>query len=183
MLEIADRDFGVVVVEFLQAFGGQILEAGEFFFPPQLDFAHRAVPLFGDDDLGQALVLLLLFAAQVVLFAVDEHHHVGVLLDRARLAEVAQSRAMVAGVFRLAVQLGQAQDRDFGFPRQPLQSPRDPRHLFLAGIVRVVRLDQLQVVDGDQPQTALTAFDPPRGGGDLADRAGRRVVHEQAALG
>jgi hypothetical protein len=46
----------------------------------------------------------------VVFLAIDEHHHVGVLLDRARLAQVRQLRALVLAVLHLARQLGQRDD-------------------------------------------------------------------------
>src|SRR5215210_1554616 len=60
------------------------------------DHLHRAglaVAVLADDQLGEPLVL---FRGVVDLVAVDEGHHVGVLLDRARLAEVRELRPVVA---------------------------------------------------------------------------------------
>src|ERR1700728_1447024 len=53
------------------------------------------VALFRDDDLGFALELFVV--AIVVLLAMDEGHHVGILLNGARLAQVREQRLFVAG--------------------------------------------------------------------------------------
>src|SRR5688500_13447402 len=76
-------------------------EEGEILLPGELDVAGRAVALLGDDDLRLALQppLLDLLRAVVVLLAVDEHHDVGVLLDRARFPQVRKPRAVVLGHF------------------------------------------------------------------------------------
>src|SRR2546421_10086354 len=50
----------------------------------ELDPVGRPVPVLGEDHLGQALLVGVLV---VVLVAVDEHDEVGVLLDRAGLAQ------------------------------------------------------------------------------------------------
>ncbi len=52
--------------------------------------AGRAVALLAHDQLGLALEVGIV--ALVDLFAEQEQHHVGVLLDRARLAQVGQLR-------------------------------------------------------------------------------------------
>src|SRR5216684_8258777 len=54
----------------------------------------RTVSLLRDDDLGLALQVLVL--AVVVLLAMDEADHVRILLDRARLAQVAQQWLLIA---------------------------------------------------------------------------------------
>src|SRR5688500_11703773 len=68
----------VEVIEFLQPIGHAVLEAREIAEPFQLDFAHRTVALFRNDDLRLSGVLLLILAAVVILLAVDEHDDVGV---------------------------------------------------------------------------------------------------------
>ena len=83
--------------------------------------------------------------------------------------------------FGLPVELGQAQHRHLQFAGQPLEPAGDLGHLLLPRIFRVVRLDQLQVVDHDQAQPAL-ALQPAGGGGDFGDRAAGRVVDEQRRL-
>ena len=54
--------------------------------------------------------------------------------------------------FHLPIELGQAEHRHLHFAGQPLQPPGDLRHLLLPRIAGIVGLDQLQVVDDDQPQ-------------------------------
>src|SRR6185295_1753758 len=87
----------------------EIAESGELLLEVELHDAGGAVALLGDDDLGLVVRLLeldlplgifgvvgaRLLGAQVILVAIDEHYDVGVLLDRARFAEVGQLRALV----------------------------------------------------------------------------------------
>src|SRR6185437_1992040 len=58
----------------------------------QLDGVDGAVALLADDDFGDALVVGFLV---VDLVAIDEQDQVGVLLDRARFAQVAHHRTLV----------------------------------------------------------------------------------------
>src|SRR5262245_22118271 len=88
--------------------GFEIVELGVGAVEHQLDGTDRSVALLADDDLGdvvnvgtvllpfgiavvEALIafvgaFLRLSALVVVLLAIDEHHHVGILLDRPGLA-------------------------------------------------------------------------------------------------
>ena len=62
-----------------------------------LYIAHRAAALFGEDELGQAADVVAIgvdVGLDVVLGAVDEADDVGVLLDGAGLAEVAELGAL-----------------------------------------------------------------------------------------
>src|SRR5438132_10738057 len=59
-----------------------VLEPGEFGEERQLDGVHWPVPLLGDDDLGDALIVAIL---DVDFLAIDEGDDVRVLLDRTRL--------------------------------------------------------------------------------------------------
>jgi hypothetical protein len=75
-----------------------------------------AMALLADDDLGNAVDLLHLLpprleldrpgfwflVLQVIFFAEHEEHHVRVLLDRSRFAEVGELRALVVAVLHLA---------------------------------------------------------------------------------
>src|SRR2546425_927634 len=78
---------------------GAVVEAGEFALEVQRHEAGGAVALLTDEQLRQALdvVPVLVGRAVIHLGAVDEAHHVRVLLDRARLAQVGELRAVVAG--------------------------------------------------------------------------------------
>src|SRR5205823_3903088 len=60
----------------------------------QLHGVRRTVALLGDDQLRHAVQVFLLglVAVHVHLFAIDERHHIGVLLDRARFAQVRKLR-------------------------------------------------------------------------------------------
>src|SRR6266568_174834 len=77
---------------------GIVVEPRVFLLEMQLDRAGRTVALLPDDDLGDpfdALVALRVHRAVVELLAVNETHHVGVLLDRARLPQVGELRPAV----------------------------------------------------------------------------------------
>ena len=79
----------------------------------QLDQAGRPVPLLADDDLGDVVdavhVLLPTFMClgaglglaplELVLLAVDEQHHVGVLLDGPGFAKVGKQGPLVFPLF------------------------------------------------------------------------------------
>ena len=98
----------------------------------------------------------------VIFLAVDEHHHVRVLFDRARLAQVRQTRPMIfASVrFHLPIQLGQNHDRDLKLAGKRLQPPAHSRHLLLARKAGILRLDQLQIVDDEKPEALCLAQAP-----------------------
>src|SRR5436190_23498714 len=72
---------------------GAGLEPGELLEEGERHVAGGPVALLGDDECRLALGFLFLFVAiGVVLFAHEEAHHVGILLDAAGFAEVAQPR-------------------------------------------------------------------------------------------
>src|SRR5829696_10347686 len=99
----------------------EIAEAGELAF--ELDFRRpgRAVALLADDDFGLAVhqrhVELPFFVfgradtgllvGEVILLAVHEDHHVGVLFDRTGFTQVGQLRPLVFAVFDLTRELRQ----------------------------------------------------------------------------
>src|SRR5688572_19724987 len=61
-----------------------VVEPRELVVPGELHVAGRAVALLADQELGLAADLLaVLLVRHVILLAVDEHHHVGILLDGA----------------------------------------------------------------------------------------------------
>ena len=80
---------------------------------------------------------------EVIFFAVDEHDDVGVLLDRARFAEVGELWALVLALLDLAGQLRQRQDRDIQFLVEHLQPPGDVRYLLRAIAVASARFRPL----------------------------------------
>jgi hypothetical protein len=120
------------------------------------DAARRAVAVLGQlgvDDLALALGSV----RGPLLLAVEEHHEVGVLLDRARLAEVRQARLVLVAHLRLPAQLAQGDDRDAQLTGERLEPARDLRDLLdaVAVAVRRSRLHQLEVVDDHQVETRL----------------------------
>ncbi|MDF2782518.1 MAG: hypothetical protein K0S96_2323 [Geminicoccaceae bacterium] len=170
----------------------------------ELDRADRAVALLGDVEIGDAaavlvalpplavlLVVLLvaltgarlgLGALQVVLVAVDEHHHVGVLLDRAGFAQIRELRPLVLALLDRARELGERQDRDVELLGDRLQALGDLGDLLhpvgLGGAAD--RPHQLQVVD-HQHRQAVAPLEPARAGPERRDRQRRGVVDEQRA--
>ena len=120
---------------------------------------------------------------EVVALAVDEHHHVGVLLDRAGFPQVGELGLLVLAVLDLARELGQ---RRSPAPDSSLASAFSPWVISLTSCTRfsappVAGGDQLQVVDDDQVE-AGGALQPPRAGGQLGDARCRRCRRCRAAL-
>src|SRR5579864_7849218 len=109
----------------------QVVEAGVVAAELQLDRAGRSVAVLGYYDLGDPGPLVRL----VVLRPEQEHHDVRVLLDAARLPEVAEDRSLVRPLLGRAAQLRDGDHRDPELTRQSLQSARDGRNLLDAIVV------------------------------------------------
>ena len=107
-----------------------------------------AVAVLGDLELDDAL------GGGVAGVLVDEHHHVGVLLDGARLAQVGELRLAVGARLGRAVELRHGDDRHVQLARQLLHRARDVGDLLLAVLGARVAGHQLQVVDDDQRRAA-----------------------------
>ncbi len=71
---------------------GEALEGGVLGDERHLDLAGGPVALLADDDVGHPVAVLRLQA--VALGPVEEEDHVGVLLERARLAQVGELRLL-----------------------------------------------------------------------------------------
>jgi hypothetical protein len=82
--------------------------------------------VLGDDHVRDPLALGLVV---VVLVAVDEHHEVGVLLDRAGLAQVRQHGALVRALLDAAVELRERDHGHLQLARQRLEAAGDLRDL------------------------------------------------------
>src|ERR1700724_4555580 len=137
----------------------------------QLDSAGWAMALLADDDFGLAVhqrhVELPFFVfrrsdprflvGEVIFLAVHEHHHVGVLLDRAGFTQVGQLRAFVVAALDLARQLRQRDDGDVELLGQRLQAGGDFGDFLHAVIVAALAraLQKLDIVDHDQVETLL----------------------------
>src|SRR5207249_2981883 len=104
----------------------EVLEPRELPDEGELDDARWAVALLADDQFGDALRIGRRLALVLVLIlAVDEDHDVGVLFERARLAQVGQLRPVIRPRFRRAAQLRQDDDGDIQLLRQPFHRSRD----------------------------------------------------------
>src|SRR6266568_699600 len=156
----------------------QVLKTGMLAEKGQADGADRAVSLFADDQFGVALVPLgaraVPFATLLAVdrLAVDEHDHVGILLDGAGFAQVAHHRALVGAFFQLTVELGESHYRHTQLLGQRLQGLGDLRNLLLPRFDAGTRLHQLQIVDDDQPDIML-ALQAPCLGAQLQNADGR----------
>src|SRR5467141_447593 len=111
-----------------------IVEARVLFLEVQLHGARGAIALLADDDLRDAfdaLVGLGVDRAIVELLPIDEADDVGVLLDRARLAEVGELRppVLAAALLWRARQLRDGDDRHIELLRECLERARDVRDL------------------------------------------------------
>src|ERR1700761_9178788 len=104
-----------------------ILESREPRNEIQMHRARGAVTLLRDDDLGLRTIRLgHLFIAAVIRLAVDEGDHIGVLLDRSRLAKIAEHGPLViAAPFAGTRKLRQRDYRYMEFLRQRLQTARN----------------------------------------------------------
>src|SRR3989344_2821054 len=79
---------------------------------------QRAVSMLGDNQLLPLnLPHLAIFIADIVLSRMDEHHQVGVLLDRTGITKVGEFGLAAAGLHR-AGELGERQDRDIELASQ-----------------------------------------------------------------
>ena len=100
----------------------------------EFDFAGRAVAVFADVQIGQALAV----GVGVVHFlAIDKHDQVSVLFDRTGFAQIGELGALVVAIFDGARELRQRQDRDVQFLGEGLEEfPADRQLLSDREIVR-----------------------------------------------
>ena len=155
--------------------------------------------LLADDDLGQVMDLshlrlpifvflgarlLRLQAPEVILMAVNEGDHVGVLFDGPRFAQVGELGPLVVALLDGAAELGQGQHRHVQFLGQRLEALGDVGD-FLDPVVAGAaggRAQELEVVDDDEAELML-ALEAAGTGAQLAHRKGRGVVDEKGNLG
>src|SRR3990170_5227461 len=139
-----------------------VLEGGVLGDEGQLDDPGRPVPLLADDDVGHALVLFLL--EPVAVGPVQEEDQVGVLLERARFAQVGELRLLALAALHRPRQLRQRHDGHVDLLGQRLQRARNFRDLLLA-VLGVASAHQLQVIDDDHVETVFGLHAPRLGAG------------------
>src|SRR6266403_540673 len=143
---------------------GEIAELGVLSVELEPERAGRTVALLGDDQLGEPAVLLL---RVVHLVAVDERDQVGVLLDRARLAQVAHVGPALVGVELLG---------------ERFQAVADLADLEVLAVRGRVAVRELEIVEHDQVEPVL-GLEPPAARLDLQDRDRAGIVHPDRRVG
>ena len=78
----------------------------------EFDFANGAVTVLSDKELGDISWLIVVVVLFVIIWAVEEHDEVGVLLDRAGLAEVGENGAGIVTAGDRTRELGEGNDGD-----------------------------------------------------------------------
>ena len=112
----------------------------------------------------------------------DEHNHVGVLLDGAGIAQVGQRGTLVFTVGVGAGQLGAGDQRHLQLQRDGLELAADFGNLQLAAFHLAVGMHQAQVVHHDQVK-ALVHHQAAAAGAQLGGRDTRSIVDKDAAVG
>ena len=126
--------------------------------------ARGTVTVLGDDELN-----VLDHGVRVIARAVNEHDHVRVLLDRARLAQIGELRldddsavlVLLLALFHVTRHLREQNDGDFELFGDYLHAARNIRDFLLTGRIALFVLDghQLQIVYHHEIQPALALFE------------------------
>src|SRR5215216_7303151 len=119
-------------------------ELGVLLHPGELDLAGRTVAVLADDDLGDALVVGV---GVVVLVAVEEHDHVGILLEGSRIAKVREQRALVVALLDGATELRYRQHWHVEVAGEDFEAAADLGYLLLAVLGAAALPDhELQII-------------------------------------
>ena len=70
----------------------QVCKFGVLRQPSEIDGSNWTVTLLSDNDLGNSLEFGILV---VVIVTIDEHYHIGILLDGSGLSEVGKHRTVI----------------------------------------------------------------------------------------
>ena len=106
---------------FLAYFLMRAIQADEFieiFKESQLYRAYRTVPLLGDNNLNNVLLLGLFI---VVIVTVQERNDIGILLDRTGFPQVGHHRTLVLPLLYAPAELGQGDNGNVQLPGNLLQ--------------------------------------------------------------
>ena len=120
----------------------------------EFDFADGAVSVLGDNEIGDALAFGF---GVVVIFAVDKHDDVGVLLDGAGFAEVGEHGDGRGAGFDGAGELREGDNWDVEFAGHELEATGDFGDFLDAVVVGAegVAAHELEVVDDDEADAVL----------------------------
>ena len=95
----------------------QIGKFRKFRQPLQLNGTSRTISLFSDDNLGNPLTIGIFV---VIFVSVNEHHHIGILLDSSGFSKVRKHRPLVISLFHRTTQLGKCNNRAVNFTGKSL---------------------------------------------------------------
>src|SRR3989338_8126067 len=82
-----------------------IIKPHLFFLEHKFDTPRWSISVFADVDIGHAGTIGVFF---VIIFAVHHENHIGILLDAAGIAQVAQARNIPRPAFHGATELGES---------------------------------------------------------------------------
>ena len=78
----------------------------------QSAFANWAIPLLPNEDFRYPAI----FGIPVIHFiAVDEHHDIGVLLNRSTVPQITENRSLVGAIIDASIELREGQNGDSEF--------------------------------------------------------------------
>src|SRR6185295_7666652 len=164
----------------VKAVAVEVAEAGGLAEEDERHAAGLAVPVLGDDQLGETLLVGVVRIVDLV--AIDEPDEVGVLLDGSALTKIRKLRpVVVAAPLGLAGELRERDHRQLELFGELLEPPADGGDLQVAVLVAAARLHQLEVVEDDEGETLL-GFEAPRLRSDLEEGRVRRVVDEERGV-
>jgi hypothetical protein len=172
----------------------EICQPGQLRIERQFFDADRPHPLFGNDHFGgighvsQAVLpagislqerLISLFPplprlilAEVIFLPAHKADDIGILLDRARIAQVRQLRAFILARFHVTGELREGQHGDVQVLGDGFEAAGDVRDLdgaVLTGLQGVGAAQELQIVGAQEPDAVL-ALQAPGPGADRVDR-------------
>ena len=133
----------------------------------ELDAADGPVSVLGNDDIDDILIRRVRFGA---VFAIEEHHDVGVLFDGSRFAQVGEFRHLVGARFDGARELRECENGNVKFASELLKSSGYFGN-FLDAIVAAspaASFHELEIIDNDESELVLR-LEPPRHGAHLHD--------------
>src|SRR5258708_5523626 len=140
---------------------GEALEAGVLGDEGHLHLPGGAIALLADDHVRDPIPALRLHP--VPLGAIEGEDPVGVLLERARLAQVRELGLLALAGLHCAGELGERHHRHVQLLGQRLQGARDLGDLLLPVLLLVAPTHELEVIDHDQVEPVLRLHAPGLG--------------------
>ena len=123
-------------------------KAKQFGVEIEFDFADGAMTVFCDDELGYVCRDEVRFVLVIIIDTVEEHDHIGVLLDGAGFAKVGENRTRVVTAGYGTGELSKGDNRDFQFASELFQAAGNFCN-FLDAVsgITIGTLEKLEIVD------------------------------------